>query len=62
MDLETLRKYGDIGSVYCEIYDLYKGKWVPCRMPPNQAFEYQMMLGREFFHYVNESIINFQED
>lgn len=62
MDLEKLEKYADIGSVYCEIYDLFEGKWVLCMMPPDQAFKYQLMLGGEFFHYVDESMIDFQED
>lgn len=63
MDLEKLEKYAEVNNgVYCEIYDLIEQKWVLCYMPAMQALKYQMMLGGQFFHYVDESMIDFQED
>lgn len=52
----------DSNNTYCEIYDLSEGKWVLCSIPSGRALELQLMLGGDFFHYVDESMIDFQED
>lgn len=62
MDLEKLEKYAKKNGVYCEIYDLTEEKWVLCYMPAAQALKYQIMFGGDLFHYVDESMIDFQED
>lgn len=52
----------DSNNVYCEVFDLEEEEWVLCSMSPLQALTFQLMLGGKFFHYVDKSMIDFQED
>jgi len=52
----------ETNRVYCEIYNSEEEDWDLYLMPADLAFSIQLVLGGEFFHYVDESAIEFVEE